>query len=102
MTADLETVTQSPEYHALIERRNRLVWPLVILTVVSYAGFIFAIAFAPQALGKPVTEGGVVSIGILLGLGLILLNFVITLIYVRAANRDIEPLIARVHAANRR
>lgn len=99
MTVNLETLTSLPEYHALMHKRARLVWPLLLLTVFSYVGFILAIAFAPASLGTPVVEGGVVSIGILLGLALIFLNFIITLLYVRGANRHIEPLIKQVHAA---
>lgn len=96
---NLETLTSLPEYQALIEKRKRLVWPLLLLTLVSYIGFILAIAFAPAALGTPVQEGGVISVGILLGLGLIVLNFVITWLYVRGANRHIQPLIAKIQAA---
>lgn len=97
MSNHLERLTASPEYHALIAKRNQLIWPLAIITIAAYVAFILAIAFKPQALGEPIGDG-VISIGIVLGLGLIFLNFVITLIYVRRANRIIEPLIARVHA----
>lgn len=97
MTTSLENLTATPEYQELVHKRNRLVWPLLLLTVGAYFAFILMIAFSPASLGKPLHEGGVVSIGIVLGLLLILFNFVITLLYVRAANRDIEPLIAKVH-----
>lgn len=96
MPINLTALTASPEYNALIAKRNRLIWPLLILTIAAYIAFILAVAFAPAALGKPIMEGSVISVGILFGLGLIIFNFVITLIYVRGANRDIEPLIARV------
>lgn len=98
MNTNLDTLTSLPEYKALIAKRNKIIWPLLVLTVLAYISFILAIAFEPAALGKPI-GGGVISIGIVLGLLLILFNFVITLVYVRAANRTIEPLIARVHAA---
>ena len=97
MSANLAAITALPEYHALIAKRNRLIWPLLILTVAAYIAFILAIAFAPEFLGQKIGDG-VISIGIVLGFGLILFNFVVTLIYVRAANRDIEPLIARVQS----
>ena len=71
----------------------------MLLTVGAYFAFILVIAFSPATFGKPLQDGGATSIGIVLGLALILFNFVITLIYVRIANRTIEPLIARVHAA---
>ena len=97
MPINLNTLTASPEYQALITKRTRLIWPLLLLTVASYIAIILTIAFFPAELGRKVGDG-VISIGILLGLGLILLNFVITLLYVRGANRDLEPLIARVQA----
>jgi uncharacterized membrane protein (DUF485 family) len=97
MPITLETLTSSPEYLSLIKKRNAIIWPLLLLVLLAYVGFILAVAFAPKALGQPV-GGGVVSIGIVLGFCLILFNFVITLIYVYRANRELEPLIARVHA----
>jgi len=97
MALTLEALVSSPEYLALIRKRNRIIWPLLVLTVAAYVGFILSIAFVPHALGTTI-GGGVVSVGILLGLALIFFNFVITFIYVRRANRELEPLIAHVHA----
>jgi uncharacterized membrane protein (DUF485 family) len=97
MPITLDALTSSPEYKELIATRTRIIWPLLVLTVAAYVGFILLTAFLPATLAKTV-GGGVVSVGILLGLGLILFNFVITLIYVYRANRDIEPLVASVHA----
>lgn len=95
----LTTLTDSPDYLALVQKRSQIIWPLLWLTFGSYIAFILGIAFAPQALGKPI-GGGVISIGIVLGFALILFNFVITLLYVRRANHELEPLIAQlqVHA----
>ena len=98
MNTNLDSLTSLPEYQELVTKRNRIIWPLLALTVAAYVSFILAIAFEPATLGRPIGDG-VISVGIILGLVLILFNFVITLIYVRAANRTIEPLIARVHAA---
>lgn len=99
MHRDIEQLTSLPEYHSLVRTRDKIIWPLLIATVAAYMVFILAIAFTPSLLGRPVVSGGVVSVGILLGLALIFFNFVITLLYVRLANRDIEPLIAQMHKA---
>jgi uncharacterized membrane protein (DUF485 family) len=93
--ASLESLTSSPSYQQLIETRARIIWPLLWLTVASYVGFILAIAFAPASLGTPFF-GSAVSVGIVLGLALIFLNFVITFLYVRRANHTLEPLIAQL------
>lgn len=93
----LAALTTSPEYRELIHQRHRIMWPLLTLAIAGYMSFILLIAFMPASLGKPMAEDGVISIGIMLGLFLILFNFVITLIYVRMANRHIQPLIERIH-----
>jgi uncharacterized membrane protein (DUF485 family) len=92
----LAALLKSPDYQALIHQRHRIVLPLLFLAVGGYMSFVLFIAFAPASLGKPVIEGGVISVGILLGFFLILFNFVITLLYVRATNRHIEPLVKRI------
>jgi uncharacterized membrane protein (DUF485 family) len=86
-----ETVRQWPEYAALTRARKKIMWPLSIIMIAAYFVLILAIAFAPESLGDPIGEG-VTSIGITLGLGVILLCFVITGIYVYYANRVLEPL----------
>lgn len=86
-----ETIRQWPEYEALTRARKKIVWPLSIVMIVAYFALILAIAFVPESLGNPISDG-VTSIGITLGLGIILLCFVVTGIYVYYANRVLEPL----------
>src|SRR5690606_18852321 len=87
----IETIGQWPEYVALTRARKKILWPLSVIMIAAYFVLILAIAFFPEFLGNPVSDG-VTSIGIALGLGIILLCFVITGIYVYYANRVIEPL----------
>lgn len=85
-----------PEYAQLVTARKRLVWPLLLITILTYLGFILMVAFFPELLGRSVGKG-VVSVGIIVGLILILFNFFITLLYVYRANKVIEPLIENIH-----
>lgn len=87
----IDTIRQLPEYAALTRARKKIMWPLSIITIAAYFVLILAIAFNPHSLGNPVGNG-VTSIGIMLGLGIILLCFVVTGIYVYYANRVLEPL----------
>ncbi len=91
MTGDTSKVQHLPEYARLTQARHRIVWPLAIVTVVGYFGLILTIAFSPASLGQPIGNG-VTSIGVVLGLGIILLCFVVTGVYVYYANHVIEPL----------
>jgi uncharacterized membrane protein (DUF485 family) len=87
----IETIRQLPEYAALTRARKKIMWPLSLATIVAYFALILTIAFNPTALGSPVGDG-VTSIGMVLGLGVILFCMVITGIYVYYANRVLEPL----------
>lgn len=97
-TKSLDQLQQLPEYIALTRARTRIVWPLAALTTFAYVLLILAIAFLPKALGSPIGQG-VTSIGITLGLGMILFCLVITGIYVRWANTRLEPLVQAVRNA---
>lgn len=91
----LEAIRSAPEYQELLARRRALILPLSILTLVIYYAFILALAFFPEALSVRIGEG-VTTLGILIGLGVIFSTFVITGIYVRKANREIEDLLIKI------
>ena len=86
-----EQIRQLPEYAELTKARKKIVWPLSIAVIAAYFALILAIAFYPASLSAPVGDG-VTSLGILLGIGIIVYCMVITGIYVAYANRVIEPL----------
>ncbi len=86
-----DTIRQLPEYAALTRARKRIMWPLSLATILAYFALILTIAFNPGSLGEPIGEG-VTSIGMVLGLGVILFCMVVTGIYVYYANRVLEPL----------
>ena len=90
-----DVIRQLPEYSALIRARQRIIWPLASLTMTAYFALILTIAFAPDFLGQSLS-GGTTSIGMALGLGMILLCLVNTGVYVVYANRVLEPLSAAI------
>ncbi|HCS65618.1 MAG TPA: DUF485 domain-containing protein [Cellvibrio sp.] len=87
----IETIRQLPEYAALTRARKKIMWPLSLATIIAYFALILTIAFDPESLGNPIGDG-VTSIGMVLGLGVIIFCMVITGIYVYYANRVLEPL----------
>lgn len=87
----IDKVKRDPEFHALVRRRSRYAWTLSGLMAAFYFGFILVVAFAPKLLGTPV-GGGVTTIGIPVGLGVILAAFVLTGLYVRRANTEFDAM----------
>jgi uncharacterized membrane protein (DUF485 family) len=74
---------------ALAARRRRVAIALTSAMLVVYFGFILLIAFAKGFLGNRIAEG--LSVGITLGVAVILTTWVLTWAYVRWANRVYEP-----------
>lgn len=87
----LDQIQHLPEYLALTRARRTITWSLSILVIMVYFALILLIAFAPVSLGEPL-GAGVTSIGIVLGLGVILFCFLVTGFYVYYANHILEPL----------
>lgn len=84
-------IRQLPEFEALLKARRAVNLPVNLIIIGAYFSFVLTIAFSPQSLGQPAGDG-VISIGIYLGLGLLLLAFLLTAIYMRLADGKITVL----------
>jgi uncharacterized membrane protein (DUF485 family) len=91
----LERLAEDPRYRELVRRRGRVGWTLAAVMLAAYFGYILLIAFDKPLLARAV-GGGVTSLGIPLGLGVILLAILLTAIYVRRANGEFDALTAEL------
>jgi uncharacterized membrane protein (DUF485 family) len=73
---------------SLAALRWRVAITLTAIMVAVYFGFVLLIAYDKPLLGRLVTRG--LSVGILLGVLVILASFLLTWIYVRWANRHYD------------
>jgi uncharacterized membrane protein (DUF485 family) len=88
-------VAAHPDYIALKAARSRFGWTLSVLMLIVYYGFILLVAFNKPFLAQRLGEG-VMTVGIPVGLGVILFTVLITVIYVRRANREYDTLAERI------
>ncbi|MDF3936550.1 DUF485 domain-containing protein [Pseudomonas citronellolis] len=95
MTLTLERLREHPDFLLLVRRKQRLAWTLTSLLLLAYYGFVLLVAFAPGLLGQPL-NGGVTSLGMLLGVALIVFAVLLTGIYVRHTNKVLDPLNDRL------
>lgn len=92
MNTDLATrIARDPTYQELESRRSRFGWMLTALMLLVYYGFILLVAFGKPFLSQPI-GGGVTTVGIPIGLGVIVFTVLITALYVRRANREFDEL----------
>ena len=90
-----EKIKQDPNYQELVRQRSLLGWTLSLIMLVIYFGFILLVAYAPKFLGIRL-GAGVTTIGIPIGLFVIVSAFVLTGIYVSKANSRYDALIRRI------
>jgi uncharacterized membrane protein (DUF485 family) len=88
----VEKLRNNPKYHEMVSKRNRFGWMMAILMLVIYYAFIMTIAFAPEVLGRPISDTSVITIGIPIGLGVIVAAFLLTGIYVYRANTEFDRM----------
>lgn len=94
---DVRRIADSPAFRTLRGRRNALAMRLSVAMCVIYYGFVLMIAFGRQTLAIPLD--GVITLGIPLGLAVILSAIVLTGFYVRRANGEFDRLSAQAVAA---
>ena len=88
-------IEANPKYHELRRKRNTFGWLLTIIMMVVYYGYIALIAFDKSFLAQPI-GAGVTSLGIPIGMGVIIFTIIITGIYVRRANGEYDRLTAEI------
>lgn len=82
-------VQAGTQFAELRSRLRRFVFPTTAFFLVWYAGYVLLGAFAHDFMATRVW--GNINVGLLLGLGQFLTTFVITGLYVRFANRELDP-----------
>jgi uncharacterized membrane protein (DUF485 family) len=89
----VERIVRNENFQKLVHERSRFGWILTGIMLVGYFGFIGLIAFDKSLLAMKV-GGGTASLGLFLGVGVILLAFVLTGLYVSRANGRYDALTA--------
>ena len=87
-------ILEDPDFLELSRRKNAISMVLTLLTIVVYYGFICLLAFKKELLGQKISSG--VTLGIPIGIGVILLSWIFTGIYVRWANAQYDVLVEKV------
>jgi len=96
MESDLVTrMANDPRYHELKSKRASFGWWLTLAMMAVYYGFILLVAFDKPFLARKLGSG-VMTVGMPLGVAVIVFTIVITAIYVRRANREFDALTEQI------
>lgn len=88
-------IAANPKYQKLVGTRSSFGWILTLIMMVVYYGYIALIAFNKEALSARLGEG-VMTVGIPVGLGVIVFTILITGFYVRRANSEFDQLTREI------
>ena len=89
-------IEKNPKFKELVATRKSLGWTLSLVMLVIYFGFVLLVAFDKPLLGTPLVAGSVATIGIPIGLLVIISAFVLTGIYVVKANARYDELTRQI------
>ena len=82
-------VTANPKFLQFVAMRNRYSMIMTIVSAAAYYGFILLVAFDKEFLARKIGPG-VTSLGVPLGVGVIVFTIILTWIYVRRANSEFD------------
>lgn len=88
-------VMQNPKYQELVRRRNGISYVFFIVTLIIYSGFILTLAFNPELFGRSI-EGMTMSIGVAVGVLVLVSAGLLVSLYVYISNKVFDPLLASV------
>ncbi|MFT7824152.1 MAG: DUF485 domain-containing protein [Sulfurimonas sp.] len=91
----VQKIQNNPNYQELVSKRGRFGWTLTIIMLIVYYAFILLIAFSPETLGASLS-GGMTTVGIPVGIAIIVFAFAMTGIYVKRANGEFDDLLNEV------
>ena len=88
-------VLSNANFQALVRERSSFGWTLSIIMLVIYFGFILLVAFGKGFMGTKIGSG-VTSVGMIIGLLVILSAVVLTGIYTQRANTRYDDLTEKL------
>ncbi|MBF8272599.1 MAG: hypothetical protein HW380_1704 [Magnetococcales bacterium] len=92
----IERIQNHPKYQELVTKRSRFAWTLSVFMLLIYYAFVLVVAFIPKTLGTKIFAGSVISVGIPIGVFVIVSAFILTGVYVRRANGEFDDLTQQI------
>ncbi|MFO1422360.1 MAG: DUF485 domain-containing protein [Candidatus Competibacteraceae bacterium] len=91
-----ERIRKNPKFDELVSKRSRFAWTLTVVVLGIYFAFIMVVAFSPKLLATPIAQGSTATIAWPIGVGMILLFWLMTGLYIRRANGEFDDINAEI------
>ncbi len=95
----VQKIKNNPHYQELVSKRSAFSIKLSVSILLVYFAFILTIAFFPSFLSTPISSDSVTTVGIPVGIFIIIFTFVLTGIYTSRANTEFDDLTNKIKQA---
>jgi uncharacterized membrane protein (DUF485 family) len=92
MQDTLDRITANPKFLEFVAMRSTYSIIMAIVSAAAYYGFILLVAFNKEFLAQKIGEGYTMSVGVPIGVAVIVFTIVLTWIYVRRANTEFDAI----------
>jgi uncharacterized membrane protein (DUF485 family) len=87
---DWEAAERSPEFQELVRRQRRFVIPWTVFFLAWYLLFVILCGYAEDFMGERLVEG--FTVGYAFALSQFVMVWVLTALYLRKSDRELDPL----------
>ncbi len=94
-TDRVKNIIENPKFQELVRKKSQLSWSLSSIMLIIYFGYIYLVSYHPVFLHQSLS-GGATTIGIPLGISVIVSAFVLCGIYAWRANGEFDRLTKEV------
>ncbi len=94
----VDRIRRNPDFIELTRSRKSFGWTLTIIMLLIYYGYIALVAYQKPLIAQPLF--GSITVGLVLGIGVILSAIILTGVYVLRANSTYDELSRRIIAAD--
>lgn len=88
----VEAILQNPKFKEMVAKKSKLSWTLTAIMLFVYVGFMLLVGYNKEFLLTKLSGEGVTTIGMPLGLSIIVLSFILCGVYSFVANNKLDQL----------
>ena len=89
--SQVDRILHNPKFQEMVSKKRTLSWTLTAIMLFIYVGFMLLVGYNKEFLASSFS-GGITTWGIPLGLGIIVLSFVLCGVYSYIANNKLDQL----------
>ena len=89
-------IRRNPRFAELVSKRQGFATLLSVIVLTIFYGFFMVVAFTPNVIGRRLSEGSYLTVGIAAELFMFIFFWLLTALYVKRANGEFDAITAEI------